>query len=89
MDDHLHVLTRPYHNATSMRLAAAWKSISSHQLCRAFGRIAPVWQRDTYQRWVRSPGLVANRAEHIRSNPRRRWPDMDHYPWVLPSVEVL
>ena len=84
MDDHVHALVRPYEHSTSMQLAAAWKSISSHRLCRTGGRAAPLWQRDSYQRWLRHQGHLSICVQYIRDNPRRKWPGIEEYRWVLP-----
>ena len=84
MDDHVHALITPGPLATSARLVQAWKSASSHHLTRYFGRSAPVWQRDYYQRWISSPALIPICANYIRQNPQRKWPRIENYTWVLP-----
>ena len=83
MDDHVHALITPGAEATSARLVQAWKSASSHHLTRYFGRSAPVWQRDYYQRWITSPALIHICAQYIRNNPPRKWPGIENYAWVL------
>ena len=84
MDDHVHALVHPHPGVTSMSLAATWKSVSSHRLCGRSGRVAPLWQRGTYQRWMRSPAQTALCATYIQNNPRRRGPGVVTYPWLLP-----
>lgn len=84
MDDHVHALFRPGTRLTSTQLVQAWKSASSHFLCRGPQRVAPLWQRDFYQRWIRSPGHLEICAQYINDNPRRRWPGVVDYPWILP-----
>lgn len=83
MDDHAHILARVAIGVRSIQLSGSWKSISSHQLCHEFGRRAPLWQRDTYQRWIRPGAHLATCAAYIRANPSRRWPDGGVYRWVI------
>lgn len=84
MDDHVHGLFRVHPDFTSMQVVAAWKSISAHRICGASSRLAPLWQRDSYQRWMRSDTQTAICAAYIEANPRRRWPRIASYPWLLP-----
>ena len=83
MDDHVHVLTRLRPEGTSRRLVQRWKSISGHHLC-ARGRTAPLWQAEYYLRWMNSDRETALCATYIQNNPRRRWPGVVRYPWILP-----
>jgi REP element-mobilizing transposase RayT len=83
MDDHVHLLGRPARGCSAAKLAQAWKSISSHELVKLQGRTAPVWQRDYFDRWMRSPEHTAECARYILDNPVRRWPDIESYPWVI------
>src|SRR5688572_25060410 len=71
MDDHVHVLARIHEGVNSIQLAGAWKSISSHHLCSDRRREAPVWLRDTYQRWIRRGGHLSICIEYILANPQR------------------
>jgi REP element-mobilizing transposase RayT len=84
MDDHVHALMTPGPGTDSSRLVHAWKSASSHRLVKEFGRRAPVWQAEYYQRWIWSADGVEVCARYIRGNPARRWPGEMRYPWVLP-----
>ena len=84
MDDHVHVLFRVFQDVTAGRLVQAWKSISSHEICRASPRTAPLRQAEYYQRWVASPRLIPICAEYIRQNPGRRWPGIGEHEWMLP-----
>ncbi|MEO6066562.1 MAG: transposase [Gemmatimonadales bacterium] len=84
MDDHVHALVTPGNAATSSRLLRAWKAASSHALVKQFGRTAPLWQPEYYQRWIQQPGNIEICAEYIHANPERRWPGIEDYPWILP-----
>ena len=84
MDDYVHALVTPGRDANSCRLANAWKGASSHRLVKEFGRQAPVWQAEYYQRWIGSATRTEACARDIRANPARRWPGIRTYPWLLP-----
>ncbi len=88
MDDHVHVLFAPRRDTTSMKLVAAWKSISAHQICGAGARKAPFWQRESYQRLVRTPEGIKTCRAYILANPARRWGEGILYPWILPDERV-
>ena len=83
MDDHVHALARPRPGTTGARLATAWKGISAHRLCTEHGRVGPVWQRAYFDRWMRSAEHTGACRAYIEANPRRRWPDIGSYHWVL------
>jgi REP element-mobilizing transposase RayT len=88
MDDHVHVLFAPLRGATSMKLAAKWKSISAHWICARIGRTAPLWQRDSYQRLVRTAEQISSCRKYIIANPTRRWGEALKYRWVFPIRSV-
>ena len=83
MDDHVHVLTATIPSVPGRQLAATWKSVSSHELCRGYGRQAPLWQRNYFDRWMRSAQQPVSCAEYVIDNPHRRWPAIQDYPWVI------
>ena len=83
MDDHVHVLGSAAPDCTAAKVAQAWKSVSSHELVKLQGRTAPVWQRNYFDRWMRSIEHASDCARHILDNPIRRWPDIERYPWMI------
>ena len=83
MDDHVHVLACFGFGVPAAKVVHSWKSISSHVLCRV-ARTAPLWQAEYYLRWIASPRLIDICASYIHANPRRKWPGIGIYPWVLP-----
>ena len=84
MDDHVHALFAPGARLTSKEFVQAWKSASSHRMAKQSNRTAPIWQPEYYQRWISSPALIPICASYIRNNPRRKWPGIEGYAWVLP-----
>ena len=86
MDDHVHVLVRPFHGWALSRILHSWKSYTAHQIVRAHGRSAPVWQDESYDRIVRDEGELAKFTAYIVENPQRRWPTITGYRWVWSVV---
>ena len=83
MDDHVHVLADVGPGRTIRSAVHTWKSISAHQLTRDQGRIAPVWQRDYWDRSIRDSEGFRACVRYILDNPRQRWPSVACYRWVF------
>ena len=83
MNDHAHVLVRPKAGITAKRLASAWKGATAHLFCAPGGRSSPLWQREYFDRWMESPQQLEASRAYILDNPRRRWPTLSHYQWVV------
>lgn len=84
MDDHAHVLVSLDRDATAGQAAQTWKSVSSHRMTKEHGRIAPVWQREYFDRWIMTEARIRGAIEYVLANPIRRWPDMEGYEWIIP-----
>lgn len=82
MDDHAHVLVRPHSGFTARHLIGCWKGMTAQRLVRTFGRSAPMWQRDYFDRWMDSRDQVTACIGYIARNPVRRWPGIGDYPWL-------
>jgi REP element-mobilizing transposase RayT len=86
MDNHVHVIVRPYADYPLERLVHAWKSYSGHQL--RGGRRTPVWQREYFDRIIRNEVELDQKIQYILLNPSRRWPGVSEYPWVWCRPEL-
>jgi REP element-mobilizing transposase RayT len=82
MDDHVHVLVRPFPGELLSKILHSWKSFSAHVLVNA-GRTAPVWLDEYRDSIIRDPVHLAQAARYIAKNPTQRWPEAERYPWVL------
>src|SRR5262245_32482770 len=88
MDDHIHVILRTVMPFRLERIVHSWKSYSAH-LFRQQGRIGrKVWQREYYDRVIRSRSDYDEKLSYIVTNPRRRWPGLSTYPWVWYDPDV-
>ena len=83
MDDHVHVVARPLYRRPLSGILQNWKSYTAHRLTADFERRAPVWQDESYDRVVRDERELGKVLEYVRDNPRRRWPGVDRYPWIV------
>ena len=82
MDDHVHVLVRPLEDHELHALVHSWKSYTSKRLMKLSDRVAPVWQREYFDRIVRDETELMAKLEYIVGNPYARWPETQEYPWV-------
>ena len=81
MDDHVHVIAVPLGDFLLHRIVHSWKSFTAQRLVRDWGRRAPIWQREYFDRIVRDEAELVQKAEYILGNPIKRWPHEEQYPW--------
>lgn len=82
MDDHVHVLVQPFESHSLSSILHTWKSFTANQLQRKHKRSGTVWQKDTFERYVRNSDDFLTQAEYVLNNPRKRWPNVVEYEWV-------
>ena len=82
MDDHVHVLVHPHHKQFLQDILHSWKSYSTNEMQRKFGRKGRIWQEEYFDRVVRNNDELIEKATYIQNNPFKRWPELAHYPWV-------
>ncbi|MGD8253257.1 MAG: transposase [Syntrophobacterales bacterium] len=82
MDNHVHVLLKPIHENALQSILHSWKSFTALQIQRQFGRHGAIWQDEYFDRIVRDEGEFLEKAQYILNNPRKRWPELEEYPWV-------
>ncbi|HSP96241.1 MAG TPA: transposase [Candidatus Dormibacteraeota bacterium] len=79
MNDHVHALVEPTERVDLEEIIRAWKSFSARQFSHRVGR---VWQPEYYDRIIRDERELEGATQYIASNPFRRWPDIESYPWL-------
>ncbi|MDE3074077.1 MAG: transposase [Chloroflexota bacterium] len=89
MDDHVHVLFRPSEpdaevgaGARMATIVQGWKSFTAHVIQQRRGRRGALWQRESFDRIIRSEHEFLEKANYILSNPFVRWPEIDSYRWM-------
>ncbi|MEY2499620.1 MAG: ATP-dependent helicase RecG, partial [Verrucomicrobiota bacterium] len=94
MPDHVHILLQPWpRENTDAEEAVFWplgellrsiKSFSAHEINRLEARKGPVWERERFDRYVRSDRDLEEKFQYIVRNP---WDagvagQNENYPWV-------
>ena len=82
MDDHVHVLIKPLESYRLQQLIHSWKSFTAHKFRQNYGRKAPIWQEEYFDRIVRDEKEFLDKTQYILNNPLKRWPEMEEYSWV-------
>jgi REP element-mobilizing transposase RayT len=82
MNDHCHAILQPLGDHTLQSIMYSWKSFSTRELQQLGLRFGQLWQREYFDRIVRSEDDFWEKVEYIVTNPRRRWPDVTDYPWA-------
>jgi RecG-like helicase/REP element-mobilizing transposase RayT len=101
MPDHVHVLFQPWpkneasHEETTFwsltELMRSLKSFSAREINRAEGKAGTVWEKETFDRYIRSDSDLVEKFHYILRNPwdagvaKRN----ENYPWVwTPEDEI-
>ncbi|HEX7191717.1 MAG TPA: transposase [Thermoanaerobaculia bacterium] len=81
MPDHVHLVITLYEQFSLPRVMQQMKSVSAHDIGRH------VWQRDYFDRIMRSDEDVRKKCEYICQNPVRAGlvASVDDYPWIWRS----
>lgn len=87
MNDHVHVLVQPVPNSDLQDIVQAWKSYSAHIISDKQRGLREVWQDEYFDRIVRNEAEYVEKMGYILGNPRKRWPEMEDYPWVWMAQE--
>ena len=82
MPDHVHVLVQPVEGATLEGTVHSWKTWTGRLMCREFGRRAPVWQDEYFDRIVRDRRELEATQDYIEGNAAREEGTGGEYPWL-------
>jgi REP element-mobilizing transposase RayT len=83
MPTHVHVLVSPLPPTTLSQMLHSWKSYSASRANKALGRKGRFWQREYFERIVRSLKQLKNYQNYILSNPGRA--GLENWPWAGPG----
>jgi putative transposase len=84
MPDHVHLIFTPF-ECTTMRIELQrMKRASAHRISRVRDERDHVWQREYFDRILRSAEDIRTKAEYICENPVRAGlvERVDDYPWI-------
>jgi putative transposase len=71
MPNHVHCLVSLSVDATLARVLHSWKSFTANEINRRLGTSGPFWQKDYFDRLIRSPEHFWRCARYIRHNPAK------------------
>jgi REP element-mobilizing transposase RayT len=83
MHNHVHALVKPSEKHRLQDLVQSWKSFTAHKLSQDYGRQAPIWQKEYFDRIIRDEKEFIDKAQYIINNPLKQWPEIEDYPWVF------
>ena len=87
MDDHVHVLIKPFESYRLQQPIHSWKSFTAHKFRQDYGRKVPIWQEEYFDRIVRDEKEFLDKTQYILNNPLKRWPELEEYSWVWVKQE--
>jgi len=101
MPDHLHALFQPWPKNESSReetkfwslaeLMRSLKSFTARDINRAEEKVGPVWEKETFDRYIRSDRDLAEKFHYILRNP---WDagvakQNEEYPWIWTAEDEM
>lgn len=64
------------------QVVRAWKSFTSRKLARGPESSGRTWLLEYFDRSIRDEAELTEKMRYIQDNPRKRWPELDEYPWI-------
>lgn len=84
MPDHVHLFAQAAHEAKPLaQWIGTWKSLSTRRLTPALGIEPPLWQRDYFDRFLRSADNYREKWNYVALNPVRKGlcAQPEDWPW--------
>ena len=75
MPNHVHALLHIARGADVPKIVHSWKSWTAHKIGRGV-----IWQREYFDRVIRSPEELSDTRQYIRNNPSKA--GLMNWPWV-------
>ena len=69
MPNHVHILFSNAHGTDLGKTIASWKRFSANQIQKRLGTTGGIWQKDYFDRMIRSKEHFRNVVRYIRNNP--------------------
>jgi len=91
MDDHVHLIVRPYDGEDLTKLLHSIKSFTSHEIVKLREGKGSIWQEESFDHVVRDSLWLTHFLAYIAQNPvRRKLVDApDEYDWLWLNPEEL
>ena len=73
MPDHVHLFARAAPDAKPLaRWMQTWKSLTSRRLLTELKLTSPLWQKDYFDRFLRSADIYSEKWDYVVANPARK-----------------
>jgi REP element-mobilizing transposase RayT len=82
MDDHCHAVVRPLGEFKLQAIMHSWKSYTARQFQLSSGRPCAIWQREYFDRIIRTEEEYWEKIQYMLNNPKKRWPETTSYEWA-------
>ena len=69
MPNHVHVLFTPAQDVSLSKILHSWKSFSAKAVNGALGRAGTVWEKESWDRFIRNRRHFGRTLDYIRANP--------------------
>ncbi|MBS0385041.1 MAG: transposase, partial [Proteobacteria bacterium] len=69
MPTHVHVVIEVLENGTVPKIVQRWKSFSAHEINGILGRKGALWQREYFDRFMRSEQQFEWTTAYVENNP--------------------
>jgi hypothetical protein len=79
----VHVLLTLQNGHRLDQVLHSWKSFASREIVERRGTAGPLWQGEYFDRIMRDDAEFLEKAQYILNNPRKRWPEVEEYPWAV------
>ncbi len=86
MPNHVHAVVRVASGESLPRLLSSWKSYTANVANATLNRTGHFWQREYYDRLIRSGDEFERAIEYVRTNPQRAW--LRDWKWVKVDARV-
>jgi S-adenosylmethionine decarboxylase proenzyme len=80
MPNHVHVVFRQLKHHKLDEILHSWKSFTSNKINKLFNREGELWQREYYDRLIRSQTELENTIKYVANNPRKA--GIENWRWV-------
>ncbi|MGM9829454.1 MAG: Eco57I restriction-modification methylase domain-containing protein, partial [Muribaculaceae bacterium] len=70
MPNHVHVLLTPIEGNLVQSIVGSWKKFSAHEINYTLGRSGSVWERECFDRMIRSNDDFETKLNYIKNNPQ-------------------
>ena len=69
MPNHVHVVVEQFRDISLSAIVQTWKSVSAHAINARERRSGPLWQREYFDRFMRTEEQLVHALDYVENNP--------------------